>query len=111
MHLELAVAVLDVRADGMQRDPELAADPLVAGTGREQAHHIGLPRRKHCVLPCLWRGLRPPDHTAGPPLAAPSPLAYRWLIAARNRGTVAAAAMGGGAGACGVKAFPPALRP
>src|SRR5436190_17640050 len=83
MHFELAVAVLYVRADGMQRDTELAADPLVAGTDGEQPHHIGLPRRKHCVLPCLWRALRPPDHAAARALAAPSPLAYRWLIAAR----------------------------
>src|SRR3954471_3386794 len=111
MHRELAIAVLDVRADGMQRDTELAADPLVAGTGREQPHHIGLPRRKHCFLPCLWRALRPPDHAAGPPLAAPSPLAYRGLIAARNRGTVAAAAMGGVAWLMSDNAFPDALPP
>src|SRR5437763_8992967 len=80
MNLELAVAVLDVRADGMQRNAELAADLLVAGAARQQPQHIGLPRRKHGFLPYSWRAPRPPDHAAGPVLAGPSPLTYRWLI-------------------------------
>src|SRR5689334_25320036 len=106
MHLELAVAVLDVRADGMQRDTELAADLLVAGTDRKQPQHIGLPRRKHCFLPCSWRAPRPPDHAAVPPLAAASPLTYRSLIPARNQGTVRAAVNGRSSQAMSDKAFP-----
>src|SRR5689334_4330783 len=95
MHLELAVAVLDVRADGMERDTELAADPLVAGTGREQPQHVGFPRRKHLRPPMFMAGTAPARPCCGArgcgPLTVGLQIAYR----RPESGTVAAAAVGG----------------
>src|SRR2546423_12845025 len=67
MHLELAVAVLDVCADGVQGNAELAADLLVAGAERQQPQHGGLPRRQHGLLPYLW----PAGPASPPPPSAP----------------------------------------